>query len=164
MELLRKTFASLQNRNYRLFFTGLAISTSGDWAQRIGQAWLVLELTGSGVLLGTTAALQALPMLVIGPWGGLLADRVDKRRFMLWTQGAQGVLALILGLLTATGVVRVWMVFALALTLGVVKALDHPARKSIVYEMVGEHHLVNAILLDSVLFNSAKVIGPAPQG
>ena len=161
---LRETFASLHNRNYRLYYAGLAVSQTGDWAQRIGQAWLVLELSNSGVLLGATAALQALPTLVIGPWGGLLADRIDKRRLMLWTQGLAGLLALVLGILTATGLVRIWMVFALALALGSVKALDHPARKSIVFEMVGHHHITNAVMLDSVLFNVAKVLGPALAG
>ena len=161
---LRETFASLRNRNYRLFFAGMAVSQTGDWAQRIGQAWLVLELSDSGVLLGATAALQALPTLVIGPWGGLLADRIDKRRLLLWTQGLAGFLALVLGVLTATGVVRIWMVLGLALALGSVKALDHPARKSIVFEMVGRQHITNAVLLDSVLFNVAKVLGPAVAG
>lgn len=164
MNRLRGTFASLQNRNYRFFFTGLAISQTGDWAQRIGQAWLVLELSDSGLLLGATAALQALPTLVIGPWGGLLADRVDKRRLLLVTQTIVGLLALLLGILTATAVITVWMVLVLAVALGVAKALGHPARKSFVFEMVGRDHIVNAVTLDSVLFNIAKVLGPAFAG
>jgi len=164
MNRFREMFVSLESRNFRLFFAGQAVSQTGEWAQRIGQAWLVLELSDSGVLLGATAALQALPVLVIGPWGGLLADRIDKRRLMVCTQALAGVLALLLGALTATGVVEIWMVLVLAVALGVLKALDHPARKNIVFEMVDQEHVVNAVTLDNVLFNVAKVFGPAVAG
>jgi predicted MFS family arabinose efflux permease len=161
---LRRTFASLSNRNYRLYFVGHGISATGEWAQKIGQAWLVLELSGSGTLLGITAGLQHLPTLVIGPWGGLLADRVDKRRLLLATQVAAGALALTLGLLTATGMVEVWMVMVLALMLGSVKALDKPAKQNLVLDMVGPADLANAVVLNSVVHNVAKAAGPAIAG
>src|SRR5262245_26501137 len=127
-----KTFRSLHVRNYRLYFFGQTISLTGTWMQSVGQAWLVLRLTGSGVALGLTAALQFLPVLLFGPWGGLLADRVDKRRLVIGTQTAAGLLALTLGLLTAFDVVRLWMVFVLAVMLGVVNLVDMPARQAYV--------------------------------
>lgn len=161
---MNATFRSLRTRNYRLFFTGQTVSQSGTWMQQVGQAWLVLELSGSGTLLGVTLALQSLPMLLAGPWGGLLADRLDKRRLLLWTQSLSGGLALLLGVLTATGLVRLWMVLALALALGVVKALDSPARQSFVLEMVGPDQVVNAVALNSIVTHAARVVGPAIAG
>src|SRR5919198_6261379 len=117
---LERTFRSLESRNYRLYFFGQIVSLTGTWMQSVGQAWLVLQLTGSGVALGATAALQFAPLLVAGPWGGVIADRVDKRRLVVWTQTAAGLLALTLGLLTLFQMVRLWMVYALALSLGIV--------------------------------------------
>src|SRR5919198_6544075 len=114
---LERTFRSLESRNYRLYFFGQIVSLTGTWMQSVGQAWLVLQLTGSGVALGTTVALQFAPILVAGPWGGVIADRVDKRRLIIWTQSAAAALALVLGLLTQLGVVRLWMVYVLALLL-----------------------------------------------
>lgn len=161
---LRTTFLSLRNRNYRLFFAGQATSITGSWMQKIAQAWLVLELTDSGTLLGVTAALQHLPTLLMGAWAGLLADRLDKRRILLWTQSGAAVPALLLGVLTVTGLVTLWMVLVLALMLGLVEALDKPARHSFVIEMVGPEHVTNAVALNNIVLNAGKVIGPALAG
>jgi MFS family permease len=161
---LDRTFRSLRVRNYRLYFVGQTISLTGTWMQSVGQAWLVLQLTGSGVALGATAALQFLPVLVAGPWGGLIADRVDKRKLVIGTQAAAGTLALTLGLLTAFDVVRLWMVLVLAVLLGVVNLVDMPARQSLVFEMVGPADVANAVSLNSVVVNAARVVGPAIAG
>lgn len=161
---LRTTFASLANRNYRLYFTGQAVSLTGTWMQRLGQAWLVLELSGSPTLLGVTTAAQFLPLLIAGPWGGLVADRVDKRRLLLWTQAAAGLLALLLGVLTITGLVQLWMVLLFALGLGVITALDNPARQSFVLEMVGPEQVTNAVTLNSIVVNAARAVGPGAAG
>jgi MFS family permease len=132
--------------------------------QSIAQAWLVLQITGSGVALGITVALQFTPVLLVGAWGGLVADRVDKRRLLVGTQAAAGVLALVLGTVTALGVVQLWMIFVLALGLGAVNALDNPARRAFVVEMVGAEHVSNAVSLSSAMFMAARVIGPAIAG
>ena len=112
---LAGAFRSLAVRNYRLYFLGQTISITGTWMQSVAQAWLMLKLTGSALALGTTTALQFTPMLLLGPWGGVVADRFDKRRLLVATQTASGVLALVLGLVTATNVVTPWMVYVLAL-------------------------------------------------
>ncbi|MDQ6852163.1 MAG: MFS transporter [Actinomycetota bacterium] len=151
-------------RNYRLYFVGQLISTSGTWMQSIAQAWLVFQLTGSGVALGVTTALQFTPMLLAGAWGGVLADRVEKRRLLIGTQAASGLLALVLGAVTAFGVVELWMIYVLALALGAVNAIDNPARRAFVAEMVGTEHLSNAVSLSSAMFTSARVVGPAVAG
>ncbi|MGI8563684.1 MAG: MFS transporter [Candidatus Dormibacter sp.] len=158
------TFGSLAVRNYRLYFFGQVVSVSGSWMQRIAQSWLVLHLTGSGVALGAVSALQFLPVLLLGAWGGLVADRFDKRRVLLGTQAAMGVLALGLALATLSGVVNVAMVYAFALALGFVAAIDMPARQAFVMEMVGRQHITNAVSLNSAVFTSARVIGPALAG
>jgi MFS family permease len=132
--------------------------------QQVGQDWLVLRLTNAALPLGITLALQFSPMLAFGAWAGLVADRVDKRRLLLATQTAMAALALVLGVLTATGAVRLWMVYALALLLGVATAFDMPARQSFVSEMVGPDRVANAVGLNSASFNSARVIGPAAAG
>jgi MFS family permease len=160
----RLTFRSMSVRNYRLYFAGQLISTTGTWMQSIAQAWLVLQITGSGVALGVTVALQFTPVLLVGAWGGLVADRVDKRRLLVGTQAAAGVLALLLGAVTALGVVQLWMIFVLALGLGAVNALDNPARRAFVVEMVGTEHVSNAVSLSSAMFMAARVIGPAIAG
>lgn len=158
------TFASLRNRNYRLFFLGQTTSIAGTWTQKVAQAWLVLELTGSGTLLGVTVALQQVPTLLLTPWGGLLADRFDKRRILLVTQGASIVPAVVLGVLTATEQVTLWMVMVLAALIGAIEALDKPARHTIVVEMVGREHVTNAVTLNNITINAGKVIGPAVAG
>ena len=159
-----RTFRSLRTPNYHLYFFGQIVSLTGTWMQSVAQAWLVLRLTGSGLALGTTAALQFAPILVAGPWGGVIADRVDKRRLIIWTQSAAGTLALVLGLLTLENVVRLWMVYVLALLLGLVNLVDMPVRQSFVFEMVGPSDLANAVSLNSVVVNGARVVGPAVAG
>lgn len=161
---LQSTFGSLRYRNYRLYFTGQAVSLAGTWMQKVAQAWLVLELTGSGTLLGITAALQQLPTLLLTPWAGLLADRVDKRKILLWTQSSAAVPAILLGGLTATEHITLWMVLSLALTLGTIEALDKPARHSFVIEMVGPGQVTNAVTLNSIVVNASRVSGPAAAG
>jgi MFS family permease len=151
-------------RNYRLYFIGQVVSVSGSWMQRVAQSWLVLHLTGSGVALGIVSALQFLPMLVLGAWGGVMADRVDKRRVLMLTQAVMGFLALALGVVTLTGSVRLWMVYLLALLLGLVTAMDNPARQSFVMEMVGRAQVTNAVSLNSAVFTGARVVGPAVAG
>jgi MFS family permease len=160
----RFTFRAMSVRNYRLYFLGQLISTSGTWMQSIAQAWLVFQLTGSGVALGVTTALQFTPMLLAGAWGGVVADRVEKRRMLIGTQAASGLLALVLGAVTAFGVVELWMIYGLALALGAVNAIDNPARRAFVAEMVGTEHLSNAVSLSSAMFTSARVVGPAIAG
>jgi MFS family permease len=132
--------------------------------QRVGQFWLVLHLTGSGVDLGLTAAFQTIPILLFGTWGGLVADRSDKRILLIGTQAASGLLGLVLGLLTLTDKVELWMVYALAACLGAVNVLDNPARQSFVGEMVGPEYVSNAVGLNSAVFTSSRVLGPAVAG
>jgi MFS family permease len=151
-------------RNFRLFVFGHLVSSTGTWMQQVGQDWLVLRLTDAPLPLGITLAFQFAPMLVLGAWAGLVADRLDKRRLLLATQTAMAVLALVLGLLTATGAVRLWMVYTLALLLGIATAFDMPARQAFVSEMVGPDRLANAVGLNSASFNTARVIGPAVAG
>ena len=160
----RRTFRSLRVRNYRLFFTGQLVSVSGTWMQTVAQNWLVLNLTGSGVDLGVTVALQFLPMLLFGMWGGVIADRFDKRRVLVATQVAGGVLALSLWGLVGAGAVRLWMVEVLAFLLGMVQMVDMPTRQAFVTEMVGPDEVPNAVGLNSAMFNAGRLIGPALAG
>ncbi len=161
---LRRSFASLEVPNYRLYFLGQLVSLSGNWMQIAAEMWLILQLTGSGTAVGVTAALQFLPMLLFAPWGGVLADRWHKRSLLLVTQTAMIAPALALWALTATGAVEPWMVFALVFTRGGVNSVDNPARQSFVIEMVGPDRLVNAVGLNSVLIHSARIAGPAGAG
>jgi MFS family permease len=158
------TFAALSVPNYRRYYTGQAISLTGTWMQMTAQAWLVLTLTHSSTALGVVIALQTLPVLLLTPYGGVVADRGDKRKIMVALQSAMGVQALILGLLTVTGNVRVWEIGLLALVLGVNNAFENPARQSFMLEMVGSDHLRNAVSLNSVLVNVARTVGPAVAG
>jgi MFS family permease len=160
----RATFRSLEVRNYRLYFLGQIVSTTGTWMQSVAQVWLVLKLTHSGFALGVTTGLQFLPILLAGPWGGVVADRFDKRKVLIATQGADAVLALVIGILTLTGLVRLWMVFALALGLGLVTVVDNPTRQSFVGEMVGPEDLQNGIGLNSAVFTFTRILGPALAG
>jgi MFS family permease len=160
----QNTFSSLQVRNYRLYYIGQIISTSGTFMQSVAQAWLVLQLTNSGTALGVVTALQYLPVLFLSPIGGVLADRYPKRTLLYLTQSALGILALILGALVLTGLVQLWMVDVLAFCYGLVTTVDNPTRQSFVVEMVGEEHLRNAVTLYSSLVNLARVIGPAIAG
>jgi MFS family permease len=160
----RTTFSSLGQRNYRLYFIGQGISLCGSWMQIVGQSWLVLKLTGSGTALGLITALQFLPVLLLGPYGGVLADRVSKRRMLFYTQAALAVLALVLATLVLTDTVRLWMVFVLAPLLGLVNALDNPVRQSFIHELVGADRIRNAVTLNSMEVNLSRVIGPAVAG
>ncbi|GAA1309229.1 MFS transporter [Pseudonocardia xinjiangensis] len=162
--LRRQTFASLSNPNYRRYISGQSISLVGTWMQTIAQSWLVLQLTGSATALGLVVALQTLPTLVLGPYGGVIADRMDKRKLMIGLQSMMGALALLLGLLTITGVVQLWHVYALAFLLGLNNCFENPARQSFVLEMVGPTDLRNAVSLNSVLVNCARAVGPAVAG
>ena len=161
---LRRTFSSLQGRNYRLFFMGQVISLTGTWMQRVAQDWLILELTGNAVALSVGVAMQSVPVLLFGMWGGVLVDRLDKRRLLLWAQAVSGVLALTLGLLTLTGAVELWMVYALAFALGLVTIVEQPGRSAFVHELVGPTGLANAVSLTSSMNNAARLVGPAVGG
>ena len=161
----RRTFRAITVRNYRLYFTGQVISVSGTWMQTVAQAYLILfPLHGTGVDVAIATSLQFLPLLVLGPFGGLIADRVDKRKVLYATQGVAGLLALVLGVSVATHSVSLMEVYVLAAGLGFVNLFDNPARQTFVSEMVGLELLPNAVSLNSVLINSARVIGPAIGG
>jgi MFS family permease len=163
-EALGRSFASLKIPNFRRYFTGQLVSLSGNWMQMIAEMWLILSLTGSGVAVGVTTALQFLPMLVFGAWGGLIADRVPKRRLLLLTQGLHMIAPLTMLALSADGVLVPWMVFSLVFVRGCVNAVDYPTRQAFVMEMVGSDRVVNAVSLNSVLVHSARVVGPAFAG
>ena len=137
---------------------------SGTWIQSVAQMWLVYQITGSGVALGVVTALQFTPVLVAGMWGGIVADRFDKRKILMATQSAAALLAALLGILTAFEIVELWMIYVLAFALGSVSVIEVPTRQSFVIEMVGEDQLSNAIGLNSTVFTSARVIGPAIAG
>ncbi len=158
------TFSSLRVRNYRLFAMGQLVSNTGTWMQRIAQDWLVLSLTGSATAVGITTALQFLPMLLFGLYGGVIADRYSKRKLLLFTQSAMGLTGLALAALTLSGQVQVWHVYALAFALGLATVVDNPARQSFVSEMVGPRQLPNAVSLNSANFQSARLVGPAVAG
>src|SRR5712671_2053937 len=153
---LRRSFNSLEVPNYRRYFAGQLISLSGTWMQTVAAIWLILELTGSGLAVGATTALQFLPMLVFGAWGGLIADRVPKRRLLLLTQGLHMIAPLMMLTLALEGVLVPWMVFGLVFMRGCVNAVDYPTRQSFVMEMVGSDRVVNAVSLNSVLVHSAR--------
>ena len=158
------TFAALHVRNYRLYFSGQAVSLIGTWMQTTALSWLVLELTHSGTMIGLVVAVQFLPVLLLGAYGGLIADRVPKRPLLMVTQCTFGVLALLLGVLTVTHAVRVWMVFVVAALLGLTTAADNPTRQAFVMEMVGAERVQNAVSLNSVLTNASRAVGPAIGG
>ena len=161
----RATFSSLRNRNYRLYFIGQIISVSGTWMQRLAQAWLILRLThNNGFALGVESGLQFLPVLLFGAWGGVIADRFDKRRLLYLTQIVAGLLALGLGLIVAVGAATVFLDYLFSVLLGFVNVIDNPARQTFVMEMVGREELPNAVGLNSVVMNSSRVVGPAIGG
>lgn len=156
----KRSFSSLFVRNYRLYFIGQGISLSGTWLQTVAQSWLVLQLTHSGTLLGLVVAAQFLPVLIFGPYGGLIADRFNKRKLLYATQSVAMTLAFTLALLVATHTVQVWMVFVIAACLGFVNMVDSPTRQTFIVEMVGKERLTNAISLNSIEVNLARIIGP----
>jgi MFS family permease len=160
----RDTFASLSNPNYRLYFFGQATSLVGTWMQTIAQSFLVLHLTGSGFDVGLVVALQTLPVLLLGPYAGVIADRVDKRKMMIALQSLMGIQALVFGVLTLTHVISLWQIGILAVILGLNNTFENPARQTFVMEMVGPKDLRNAVTLNSVLVNVARAVGPAAAG
>ena len=157
-------FRSLRVRNYRLYASGQLISLTGTWMQRVAQDWLVLTLTNSGTALGIVTALQFGPSLLLGMWGGVLADRGNKRRLLLATQSALALVALTLGALDVAGIVQYWQVLVLASALGLVSAIDTPVRQAFVVEMVGKDDLPNAVAINSTIFNFGRILGPAAAG
>ena len=156
--------SSLRQRNYRLYFFGQLVSVMGTWMQTVAQSFLVLELTHSGTLLGLTTAARFVPMLLFGPAGGLFADRRDKRRILYLTQTLSGLVAAVFAILIGTHVIRIWSVVLLALALGFVNVFDNPARQSFITEMVPPEDLANAVTLNSVSLNLARVFGAALGG
>jgi MFS family permease len=161
---LRRSFNSLEVPNYRRYFAGQLISLSGTWMQTVAAIWLILTLTDSGVAVGLTTALQFLPMLLLGAWGGVLADRIPRRRLLIATQALMAIPAIGLFAVTATGIVAPWMVFLAVFAMGSVNAIDNPARQSFVFEMVGPDRVVNAVSLNSVIVQMARIVGPALAG
>lgn len=161
---VRRSFASLGIRNYRLYFGGQIASLAGNWMQIVAELWLILELTGSGAAVGLATALQFTGILLFGAWGGALADRFDKRRLLIVTQTAMAAPALALFAVAMTGSAEVWIVLALIGVRGLVLAVDNPARQAFVIEMVGPDRVVNAVSLNSVIVHSARIAGPALAG
>ncbi len=161
---LKQTFRALRNPNYRLFWFGQVISMIGTWMQRIGQAWLVLRLTNSPLALGIVTACQTLPVLLLALFGGVIADRMPKQRLLVITQGVMLVQASVLALLTAGGWIRLIDLYILAAVLGTASALDNPTRQAFVKEMVGPEDVPNAVALNSIVMNTARLVGPALGG
>jgi MFS family permease len=156
--------SSLRTRNYRLFFFGQLVSVSGTWMQTVAQSFLVLDMTHSGTALGLTIGARFAPILILGPLGGLIADRMDNRRLLYVTQALSGGLALAFGLLISTHAIHLWSVFVLASLLGLVNVVDNPARQSIIPELVARDQLPNAVLLNSVTINLSRILGAALGG
>jgi MFS family permease len=161
---LRRSFTSLSVPNYRRYFTGQLVSLTGNWMQIVAEMWLILSLTGSGLALGVTSALQFLPFLLFGAFGGLLADRLPKRKLLIVTQILMAVPALVLWGITVSGAVAPWMVWALVFVRGSVNAVDNPTRQSFAIEMVGPDRVVNAVSLNNAIVHSARILGPAGAG
>lgn len=159
-----KIFPALKHENYRFYFQGQLVSISGSWMQTVAQGWLVFQLTGSPYMVGLVAALQNLPILFFGIFGGVIVDRLDKQKLIILTQSFSLLIAIILGGLTITGYVNVGIVILFSFLLGLVNAIDTPARQSLTIEMVGKEHLPSAIALNVGTFNTARVFGPALAG
>lgn len=159
-----RVFRSLREPNFRLFFSGHAVSVTGTWMQRVGQDWLVLELSDSAIAVGVTMALQFLPMLFLGMVGGVTADRFDRRQLLMVTQSVSGILAALLAILTISDVITLPMVYALALGLGFVTVFDVPARQAFLTEMVPPEDYINAHALNSTVHNVGRLVGPAIAG
>ena len=155
---------ALKHRNFQLFFSGQLISLTGTWMQTVAQSWLVYRLTGSSLLLGSVGFASQIPVFLMAPVGGMAADRFNRQRIVIATQVASMILAIVLALLTLTHMVKVWHIFVLAALLGVVNAFDIPGRQSFLVDMVGREDLMNAIALNSSMFNGARVVGPAIAG
>jgi MFS family permease len=155
---------ALKHRNFQLFFAGQLLSLTGTWMQNVSQAWLVYRLTGSALLLGTVSFAGQIPIFLLAPFGGAIADRHRRHRVVVLTQTSSMILAFTLAGLTLSGRVQVWEVVVLAALLGAVNAFDIPARQSFLVEMVGKEDLLNAIALNSSMSNAARVVGPAVAG
>lgn len=165
MELtIKRTFSALHIRNFRLFIFGQGISMCGTWMQTVAVSWLVLKMTHSGTQLGLVIAAQFLPILIFGVWGGVVADRFNKRTILYFTQTLAGLLALTFGILVLAHVITLWMIYALSIGFGMVLVVDNPTRQAFVSEMVGREQLKNAITLNSTMVNMARVIGPSFAG
>jgi MFS family permease len=160
----QRTFRSLGSRNYRLYWTGQSISLIGTWMQATAQGWLILQLTDSAFYLGLVSAVGTLPVLLLSLFGGAVADRIPKRKLLFVTQTVLALEAVTLGILAWTGVVQVWHVIVLAFLLGTMNAFDTPTRQSFIIELVGKNQLLNAIGLNSISFNLARILGPAIAG
>lgn len=163
-ESFLRGFRALEVRNYRLFWIGQLISQTGSWMQRTAQDWLVLQLTRSPFALGLVTALQFLPVLLLSLIGGVITDRWPKHRLVIITQVAALIQAVVFAALVATGTIQLWHVYVLALLQGIITAIDNPVRQAFVVELVGREHLVNAVALNSMLFNGARIVGPALAG
>ncbi len=161
---LARGFRALQVRNYRLYWIGQLISQTGSWMQTTAQAWLVLQITQSPFALGLVTTLQFLPIMLLSLLGGAISDRWPKHRLILVTQTAALIQAAVFGALVATGAIQLWHVYVLAPIQGVITAIDNPTRQAFAVELVGREHLVNAVALNSMLFNGARIIGPALAG
>jgi MFS family permease len=161
---LARGFRALEVRNYRLYWFGQLISQTGSWMQTTAQAWLVLQLTHSPLALGLVTTLQFLPIMLLSLFGGVLSDRVPKHRLVLITQVASLIQAALFGTLVALGAIQLWHIYVLAAILGTIVAIDNPARQAFAVELVGREHLANAVALNSLLFNGARIVGPALAG
>ncbi|HET7034487.1 MAG TPA: MFS transporter [Thermomicrobiaceae bacterium] len=159
-----RTFASFSNHNYRLYWFGQLVSVIGTWISRVAQAWLVLKLTNSSFDLGLVGTFQFLPMTAFALFGGVLADRFPKRPVLVTTQSIMAIQSLTMAVLIATGVIQIWHIYLLAMVQGLATAFDNPTRQAFVSEMVGTENLPNAVALNSSLFNTARIIGPAIGG
>jgi MFS family permease len=155
---------AFRHRNYRLFFFGQLVSLSGTWMQSVAQSWLVYKLTGSPVLLGIVGFSNQIPVFLLASFGGAIADKYNRHRILIFTQTAAMILALVLSLLTLTNLIEVWHIFAIAALLGVANAFDIPTRQAFITDMVGRDDLINAIALNSSMFNGARIVGPAIAG
>ncbi|MGH7691158.1 MAG: MFS transporter [Candidatus Dormibacteria bacterium] len=162
--LTSRTFGSLATRNFRLFFAGQLVSVTGTWLQSTAQAWLILELTHSPLMLGLLVTVQFLPNLLLQPLGGVVADRLSKREVLIATQSCFAAVAAVLGIATGLGAARTWEVFVVVAFFGLINVVDGPTRQAFVTEMVGPQRLPNAVALNSMVFNAARVVGPAVAG
>jgi len=164
MPTIRRTFFSLRTRNFRLFYLGQLVSLSGTACQVVALSWVVYRLSDSAVALGTVTGLSFLPMVLVGPWGGLLADRFDKRQVLIAANAGLAAVAVVLAAVTLVGAVQLWQLYLLAFLSGLGSAIEIPARQAFVNELVGAAQLSNAIALNSAMFNASRIVGPAVAG
>ncbi len=158
------TFSSLKIRNYRLFFIGQLVSLSGTWMQTIAQGWLVLTVTGSGTQVGIVVALEFIPLLFLGPWGGLIADRYSKRKILILVQIFSALIAGIVGILVLLDAIQIWMLYTSASLIGIIRLFEAPTRQSFIFELVGDTQIKNAVTLGATSNNLARAVGPSIAG